>query len=161
METEEQIPSTMKPVVNIPGTANEPTYSHTNEIPPPHRQEDSYFSRLLPVKISWNTKISLDTHVTKDATNKPSKHPFMVKLATLLNHINEGNATPVTILSSKSNIQLTATWLLENWTNDDIKEHFAYTSTRYDRIQFTMWVKMQERANIWTLKTPILPHLMY
>ena len=61
----------------------------------------------------------------------------MVKLATLLNHINEGKATPVTILSSKSNIQLTAAQLLETWTNDDIKKHFEYTSTRYDIIQFT------------------------
>jgi hypothetical protein len=163
MEAVEKIPEAMRPELVVQPNSNPtkaPNYSHTNEFPQPHSQEDTDFSRLLPIKISWNTKISLDTRETDDIPPKPSKHPLMVKLATLLNHMNEGRKNPVTILSSRSKIQLTSTRLLENWTNEDIKKHFEYTTTRYDRIQFTMWVKMQERANIWTLKTPILPHLI-
>ena len=139
---------------------NEPTYLHTNEVSPAHSADDIDFSRLLPIKISWNTKISLETSTPEETPNKPNKHPFMVKLATLLNHINEGETKPVTIMSSKSKIQLTAPCLLENWTTNDIKKHSEYISFRYDRIKFTMWVKMQERANIWALKTPIIQHLI-
>ena len=81
----------------------------------------------------------------------------MIKLASLINNTTKPNNKPVGFMSSKSQLELTSTRLLEHWTDEDIAQQFDYVGTPYDKVHFTMWISMPCFHNIWSF--PILAFL--